>query len=252
MTFANGVGTATEYYGDETAATPTITAKNGATTWGTTTVTITKVTVAESISGNSGGLGAASESVNLASAPTAGSTLIVLVYADGNGTAPGAPTIGGNPITGSATSIANVGPATGYVEWAYWASASGTNTTVTATFGANESRIEVDVLALAGNNTAMPIAQSNTHTGTSTTPTAVLPGSPALGDLEIGFLGSSGNDGGVVTPPPTGWTNLENANGRGSGGYGVASYFTNSNGSTSQAFPVANSVAWATIALDLQ
>ena len=35
MTFANGVGTATEYYGDETAATPTITATNGATTWGT-------------------------------------------------------------------------------------------------------------------------------------------------------------------------------------------------------------------------
>ena len=59
VTFANGVGTATEYYGDETAATPTITAKNGAATWGTTTVTITKVTVAESISGNSGGPGAA-------------------------------------------------------------------------------------------------------------------------------------------------------------------------------------------------
>ena len=44
VTFANGVGTATEYYGDETAATPTITAKNGATTWGTTTVTITAET----------------------------------------------------------------------------------------------------------------------------------------------------------------------------------------------------------------
>jgi len=251
VTFANGVGTATEYYGDETAATPTITAKNGAATWGTTTVTITKVTVAESVSGNSGGPGAASESVNLGSAPTAGSTLIVLVYADGNGTTPGAPTIGGNAITGSVTSITNVGPATGYAEWAYWASASGTNTTVTATFGTNERHIEVDVLALAGNNTAAPIAQSNTHTGTSTTPTAVLPGTPALGDLEIGFLGTSGNDGGVGATP-TGWTNLENGNGNGSGGYGVASYFTNSNGSTSQAFSVANSVAWATIALDLQ
>jgi len=41
VSFGNGVGTATEYYGDETAATPTITANNGSNTWGTTTVTIT-------------------------------------------------------------------------------------------------------------------------------------------------------------------------------------------------------------------
>ena len=72
-----------------------------------------------------------------------------------------------------------------------------------------------------------------------------------MGDLEIGFLGTSGNDGGAGATP-TGWTNLENANGNGSGGYGVASYFTNTNGSTSQAFSVTTSVAWATIALDLQ
>ncbi len=44
MTFAIGVGTATEYYGDETAsASTTITAMNGATTWGTTKVTITVI-----------------------------------------------------------------------------------------------------------------------------------------------------------------------------------------------------------------
>ncbi len=49
MTFANGVGTATEYYGDETAATPTITAKNGAATWGTTTVTITAQTTGDTM-----------------------------------------------------------------------------------------------------------------------------------------------------------------------------------------------------------
>ncbi len=41
--FASGAGTATEYYGDETVGTPTITAKSGtpATTWGTTPLTIT-------------------------------------------------------------------------------------------------------------------------------------------------------------------------------------------------------------------
>ena len=44
VSFNNGVGTATEYYGDETAATPTITAKNGSTSWGTTTVTVTAQT----------------------------------------------------------------------------------------------------------------------------------------------------------------------------------------------------------------
>ncbi len=41
MSFGNGVGTGTEYYGDETAATPTVTAKNGSTSWGTQAVTIT-------------------------------------------------------------------------------------------------------------------------------------------------------------------------------------------------------------------
>ena len=57
VSFANGVGTATEWYGDETAAGPTITAKNGAATWGTTTATVTagvatKVSVTPSPSSN--------------------------------------------------------------------------------------------------------------------------------------------------------------------------------------------------------
>jgi hypothetical protein len=48
VTFANGVGTATTYYGDEKAETPTITAKNsGGTTWGTTSaLTVTAGTAA--------------------------------------------------------------------------------------------------------------------------------------------------------------------------------------------------------------
>ena len=40
-TFATGVGTATIYYGDEGAETDTITAKNGSSTWGTVSVTVT-------------------------------------------------------------------------------------------------------------------------------------------------------------------------------------------------------------------
>ena len=120
-----------------------------------------------------------------------------------------------------------------------------------ATFGANERRIEVDVFALSGNNTTTPIAQSQTNTGNSTAPMAFLPAAPAAGDLEIGLLGAGGNDGGVGATPG-GWTNLENLNGFSSGGYGVASYYTNTNASASQTFSINTGVHWATIALDLQ
>ena len=41
VNITNGNGTATEYYGDEAVGTPAITAKNGAATWGTTTLTMT-------------------------------------------------------------------------------------------------------------------------------------------------------------------------------------------------------------------
>ena len=49
MTITNGNGTATEYYGDETAGTPTITAKNGAATWGSASVTITAKTTGDTM-----------------------------------------------------------------------------------------------------------------------------------------------------------------------------------------------------------
>jgi hypothetical protein len=41
VTFANAAGTGSTFYGDEKAASPTITAKNGTAAWGTGTVTIT-------------------------------------------------------------------------------------------------------------------------------------------------------------------------------------------------------------------
>ena len=41
VTFANGVGTATEYYGDEAAGTWTVNALNGLSNWGSTAVTVT-------------------------------------------------------------------------------------------------------------------------------------------------------------------------------------------------------------------
>ena len=51
VTFPNGVGTATSYYGDEAAsASTTITGKNGANVWGTTTVAITAKTTGDTLS----------------------------------------------------------------------------------------------------------------------------------------------------------------------------------------------------------
>ena len=44
VTIGSGVGTATEYYGDQTAGAPTLTAKKSGTSWGTTSVTINPAT----------------------------------------------------------------------------------------------------------------------------------------------------------------------------------------------------------------
>ena len=56
VTFANGVGTATEYYGDEAAGTWTVNALNGSSNWGSTPVTITAKTTGDNmtiVAGNS-------------------------------------------------------------------------------------------------------------------------------------------------------------------------------------------------------
>jgi hypothetical protein len=91
-----------------------------------------------------------------------------------------------------------------------------------------------------------------TDTGTGTSPTATLTSAPAQGDLEVGFIVANGNHGGVGTTP-SGWTLLEGNHGNLTGNrfYGGASYYTNTNGGTSQAFSLNTSVGWATIALDI-
>lgn len=145
--------------------------------------------------------------------------------------------------------------ATNYEEWAFRANASGTGATYTATFtgGNTPQDIEVDAVALAGNNTAAPIAESNNaDSGRSTTPTATLAATPATGDMEIAFLAAGGNDGGAGAPP-TGWIGIgaNNNGGPGNPTYGVASYDTNTNGATSTIFAFTARVRWAAIALDI-
>jgi len=255
-TGATGQATSSTFTANGTAGTYNITAS----ATGTTPVTFSEtnravVTVFASNSANSGGA-AGSQAVTLGSTPASGSTVIVLVYAYGNAGAPNQPTISGS-ITGGATLITNttVAGATNYEEWAFRASANGTSATYTATFtGGNAPRdIEVDAVALTGNNTATPIAQSNnTDSGRSTTPTATLAATPATGDMEIAFLAAGGNDGGAGATP-TGWTSIGASNNGGGGNptYGVASYDTNTNGATSQAFAFTTRVRWAAIALDI-
>ena len=193
------------------------------------------------------------ESVSLTGGtPSAGSTLLVLVYALGNSGTPPTPTISGSAVSGTPAQIQTASPGGNYQGWAFSANASGTGTTVTASFGGNERDVEVDVLSLAGNNTGSTNAQSATNTGTGTTPTATLSTAPAKGDLEVGFVIADGNHGGVGTTP-TGWSLLEGNHGTVTGNrpYGGASYYTNTNGGTSQAFSLTNSVGWATIAIDI-
>ena len=253
-TGATGQATSSTFTANGTAGTYNITAS----ATGTTSVTFSEtnravVTVFASNSANSGGA-AGSQAANLGSTPASASTVIVLVYAYGNGAAPNQPTISGNGITGAATLITNttVPNTTNYEEWAFRANASGTGATYTATFtgGRRAQDIEVDAVALAGNNTGAPIAQSNnTDSGRSTTPTATLAATPAAGDMEIAFLAAGGNDGGVGAAP-TGWTGI-GANNNFFPTYGVASYDTNTNGATSTTFTFNTRVRWAAIALDI-
>jgi hypothetical protein len=248
-TGSNGQATSSTFTANATAGSYSVTAS----ATGLTSVTYAEtnrstVTVLSSNSANSGG-STTTQSVTLGSTPSSGSTIVVLVYAYATGGKPSTPTISGN-ITGSATAITNVSPGGNYLEWAFWAKANGSGATYTATFtGRTPQDIELDVVALSGNNTTTPIAQNKTNTGTSASPTATLTAAPAAGDMEIAFMGSSSNSGGVGSTP-TGWTNIENKN-SGTPAYGVASYDTNTNGSTSQAFSFSNSVGWAAIALDI-
>ncbi len=206
------------------------------------------VTVAQSKAGSTAGH---TTSVTLTSTPTAGTTLIVLAYGENGFGTPAAPTISGNGVTGTATQITSESEGSNYAEYAFWVNASGTGTTITSTFASGVSESELDVFSLAGNNTTSPIVQSDTNTGTSTTPTAILPTTPAAGDLEIAMFGTGGQDGSLGATP-TGWTNVGALTGTNGGHqYGEASYYTNTNASTSQAFSMGDSVAWGTIALDI-
>ena len=80
VTFNNGVGTATAYYGDEKAETQTISALNGASTWGTATATTTPGTATKF------GFTSAPVSGAASSSPTVGPITVAIEDSFGNPT----------------------------------------------------------------------------------------------------------------------------------------------------------------------
>ena len=134
--FANGVGTATTYYGDEKAASPTITATNG-TAWGTRTVTITA--------------GAAN---NIAITSGSGQSAVVAA----NFTNPLAATVTdtwGNPVAGAVVTFA----------------APGSGASLTFAGGVNTATTNASGVATSGTMTANHVAGANYSISASATGT---------------------------------------------------------------------------------
>jgi hypothetical protein len=180
----------------------------------------------------------------------------LLIYVNAEDTTGHVPTVAITGITVlSQTLITSVAPSgSNNVLWAYWAVANGTSSTITATFtnafGNLETWSHIDVLALTGNNTATPIVRFQNTSGTSANPTATLPTTPAPGDLEVAFNGAASNPG-AISAAPTNWTATSSTSSQSGTGYGVSSFYTTTGTTTSQAFHWTNSVAWTSIAVDV-
>ena len=204
-------------------------------------------TITEGVSQSDTANGSTSADVTLSSEPSSGSTMVLLVYSDGSTSTP---SFSGAGISGSPTLITSASPGTNYEVWAYDATATGTSEVVDVSVS-GASHIEFDVAVLYGDNTSSPIANSDTKTGTSNSPepTAILPSTPATGDYEFAFLGTGGNSGTITTP--SNWTKIESTSST-SPAYGVGSFYaTSTYASTSTTITIADSVPWATIALDI-
>jgi hypothetical protein len=183
--------------------------------------------------------------------PASGSTVLLLVYADGT-SAPAISSVGGAAISGSPTLITSAAPGgsgSNYGEWAYWATATGSSG-VTVTLNSATTYIHLDVLQLTGNNTATPIAQDKNSTTPNKSPTAALLAAPAAGDVEVALNGAAANDGGAGATP-SGWTSISAVPIIGSPPYGESAYYTSSPGTGTQVFAFGSNVAWATITLDI-
>ncbi len=207
------------------------------------------VAVLESATTNTGGSATSATITSIGSTtPSAGSTILVFVYAEGLASVPSQPTVAGAGISGTPALVSSAAPGGTYKEWAFSANASGSSKTIQVTFSGSVSDIGLDAVAVTGDNTAVN-ATGQATTGSGTSPIATLTNTPAAGDLELAFLGTQGNSGGQTTP--SGWTLIESANKASNPAYGTASYYTSTNTGTSQTFTIKSSAPWATMALDV-
>ncbi len=247
-TNASGVVTSSTFIANTITGTYNISANAP----GTNTVNFSETNTVVTLSGYGSNHGSGSASINslTGGTPSSGATMILLVYAQPSGAqTPTITSFSGSGYSGTPTLITTVSPGANYEIWAYSVSASGSSSNITVSLS-HASYVELDVGVLAGNNTTTPIAQDITNIGTSVTANAKLTTAPTLGDGEIAWVGTDGNDAGIPSTPG-GWTKINAGNSSSGSGYGFGSYFTETNTSTSQNFGLGQSAPWATIALDI-
>ena len=183
VTFASGVGTATEYYGDESAGTWTVNALNGSNNWGSTSVTVTAGTpstlVATSGSGqstfvNTGFAGPLVATVTDAYGnPVAGASVTFAAPASGaSGTF--ATCAGGNPQTYQCVATTN-------------ASGQATASTFTANTTSGGYIITPSTSGVASPPTFTATNTADSATGVTITPTPTSMAASTTTSIKLGF-----------------------------------------------------------------
>ena len=187
---------------------------------------------------------------------TSGATYVVAVFERASGNA-GTPTltITGNPTTSAVitnnfggTSSPNCNSTRCYVDaWSFNANTSGTGSVKVTQ--AQAQNLIVDVLALSGNNTTTPIAQSdNSQSGQGGTVTANLNNAPAAGNTSLDIIGADNTIGTVNWS--AGSTSLFNSSGTSASlGVYVTTPAAQTNTASSSGF--GSHQDWATIPLEI-
>jgi hypothetical protein len=128
-----------------------------------------------------------------------------------------------------------------------WVTGTGLNGKLVVTFTNTIHQAYVQVIQLSNNNISTPIAQSVYTSGSSNSATANFPNPPSSGDNEVDWLTAHGDLSPSAPVPSPAMTLLlyqHNAN-------GSAASYTSSTASQNTTFPLASSLAWGTIGVEL-
>lgn len=178
---------------------------------------------------------------------TNGATLIILVYRQASSANLSISSISGTAIiSGTPAAITSQTlNSNKYEVWAYRATGTGTaNGTVSVNFNTgNNTRTAIDVVQLAGNSTASPVARSTVSFGSSATATAGTLNGASASDGELFFAGVTAN---ATMSTPSGYTALDASS---PGTYGA--WFRSSASASGTATTLAPSNSWGTIAVEI-